>query len=125
MTTKKKTAAPRLVQRIRLAMMDKKRKAGRMVDAPAYFERGGLALHPAVHQEGEADTLGPPYALSALPSGWRVARFWRLADAEAAFLRVEGMIDWRKVTRTTFLRGRGRALGKQIGAILAKLGGCN
>lgn len=42
----------------------------RRMEVPVYFERNGLALHPAWGFDGPA-MVGAPFALSALPVGYR------------------------------------------------------
>lgn len=61
---------------------------------PVLFRRGALVIHPAV---GPVVDDGH-YAISAFPNGRAIARFRRLLEAEGAFLELEGVTDWSKVS---------------------------
>lgn len=89
-------------------------------EAPVYFERGGLAIHPPWGAWGP-DHLGPPYVISALPMGWRVGAFRRLDDAEKAFLALESLVNWRRLGPRGTARHR-PAVRRAVVAVLEKYG---
>lgn len=77
----------RLVARVSVAVpQDHERE-----EWPAFFVRGGLAIHPTLPR-------GDGFTISSVPTGWRIGMFDRLTDAEAAFVRLEKVTDWTAIT---------------------------
>jgi hypothetical protein len=90
----------------------------RRFEAPVYAERNGLALHQVWGVDGPA-VSGPFFALSALPVGYSVARFWDFDEAEAAFYELVDAVDWRRIGPNGFRRYR-KEVREVIADVLAR-----